>query len=352
MPKQMRVLCTGDEFIYPESFERALEQRIGPGHEYVLHKSRWPDEPFQANDEVREYCGDEEEIAKLVPGIDLWLNHIAPVTERVLDAADRLVFIGTPRGGPVNVNIPAATRHGVVVANVPGRNAQAVAEWTIGALIAGQRHIAWSSTRMREGDWTGHLYRYDQTGKELAGQTVGLVGLGQIGSRVATMLRGFGVHLLAHDPYVDPDVAAERGVELVDLDELLERSDVVSLHARVTPETRGMFSKETLQKMRPGAYFVNGARGELVDETALIEALKSGHLSGAALDVYAPHEPPLPDNPLLKMPNVVAVSHLAGASKQVADRAARRIAAEAARFVRGEPLKNVINPQVERRKVT
>ncbi len=343
----MRVLCAGDEFIRPEMFVEALTPRLDPDTEYVTDRSGWPSRPWFDNQEVREAAGDEDHIAELVADVDIFVTHLAPVTDRVLSAAGSLRLVATPRGGPTNVNVAAATRRGIPVVNLPGRNARAVAEFTVGILIAGQRHIGWSSARMRQGEWTGHLYRYDETGSELAGHTVGLVGLGQIGSRVADLLRGFGVRLLAADPYIDPDVATERGVELVDLDRLLVDSDIVSLHARLTDETRGMLDKAAFARMRPGAYLVNTARGELIDEAALVDALASGQLSGAALDVYSP-EPPAPDNPLLAMPQVLAVSHLAGASKEVAQRAARRIAAEVSRFVRGEPLLHCVNPEVLR----
>jgi D-3-phosphoglycerate dehydrogenase / 2-oxoglutarate reductase len=341
----MRVLCAGDEFISSAMMVDALTPHLGGDTEFVTHTSRWPTEAWSHGDEVREFAGGEEEIAELARDADLMVTHLAPVTERVLDTAGRLRLVATPRGGPTNVNVAAATRHGVAVVNMPGRNARAVAEFTIGALIAGQRNIARSHACMQRGEWTGHLYRYVETGPELAGRTVGLVGLGQVGTRVAELLRAFGVRLLGCDPYVDRDVAAERGIELTDLDELLDRSDIVSLHARLTDETRHMMDAGALGRMRPGAYLINTARGELVEEAALIEALQSGHLSGAALDTYA-QEPPPPDHPLLSMPQVLAVSHLAGASRDVAGRATRRIAVEVGRFARGEPLRHCLNAAV------
>jgi D-3-phosphoglycerate dehydrogenase len=341
----MQVLCAGDEFITPAMFVEALEVELDAGAQFATHASRWPAEPWYATDEIAEAAGDEDEIAEAVRGVDVLVTHLAPVTERVLAQADRLRLVATPRGGPTNVDLTAATRRGVAVVNLPGRNARAVAEFTVGALIAGRRNIARSHARMRDGEWTGDLYRYDAAGPELAGSTVGLVGLGQVGTRVADLLRAFGVHLLACDPYVDPDIAAERGAELVGLAELVERSDVVSLHARLSDETRGMVDAELLGRARPGTYLVNTARGELVDEAALVDALRTGRLSGAALDVYAP-EPPAPDHPLLSLPQVLTVSHLAGASTDVAHRAARRMAAEVGRFVRGAPLEHCLNPQV------
>lgn len=339
----MRVLCAGDGFISPELFVEYLRPELDA--EFSTHATRWPAEPWQTGDEVHEFSGDESEITSLVSDVDILVTHLAPVTDRVLRAAPGLRLVATPRGGPTNVNVDAATKHGVAVLNLPGRNARAVAEFTVGLLIAGERHIVTSAAALRGGEWTGHLYSYDETGRELAGRTVGLVGLGQVGARVADLLRGFGVRLLGCDPYVDRDVAAERGVRLVGFGELLESSDVVSLHARLTAETHHMVNASTLARMRPGAYLVNTARGGLVDEQALVAALESGRLGGAALDTYAV-EPPGADNPLLALPNVVAVSHLAGASKDVAERGARRIAQDVGRFVRGEQPVNLLNPGV------
>ncbi|HVX46422.1 MAG TPA: 2-hydroxyacid dehydrogenase [Mycobacteriales bacterium] len=340
----MRVLCAGDAFISPERFEQALrgEPDVGP-LEFVHDTSAWPDEPFRDNAEIGEWVGDEAWIAELAADVEVIVTHIAPISARVIEAARSLRVIATPRGGPVSVNIAAASARGIPVLNLPGRNARAVAEYTVGVLICGPRKIIAGASALRGGDWAGRFYRYEETGPELAGQTIGLVGIGQVGTRVAELLRAFGVTVLAYDPYVDSDVFTERGVQrVVDLNTMLGRCDAISLHARVTDETRGMFGPDEFAAMRAGAYFVNSARGELVDETALAEALRSGRLSGAALDTYFP-EPPAPDNPLLSMPNVIAVPHLAGASRQVAERAARRIAADVGRFLRGEPVQNCFN---------
>ena len=343
--RYMRVLCAGDEFITPQMFAETLKPHLNDEAEFVTYASRWPTEPWSCGTEVTEYAGDEGEIAELARDADVLVTHLAPVTERVLGAARRLRIVAVSRGGPVNVNMPAATKRGVPVVNLPGRNARAVAEFTVGILIAGQRNIARSHTQMRHGGWSGEFYRYADAGPELAGRTVGIIGLGQIGRRVAELLRPFGVRLLAADPYIDPDVAAERGVELTGLRQVCGHSDIISLHARLTSETRHMINAETLGDMRQGTYLVNTARGELIEEKSLIEALRSGHLSGAALDVYE-HEPLPAGNPLRTMPQVLAVSHLAGASKDVARRAARRLAAEIGRFVRDEPLQHCLNPAV------
>ena len=164
-----------------------------------------------------------------------------------------------------------------------------------------------------------------------------------MGLRVAGLLRAFGSRVLGHDPYADAATAQAQGVELVELDELLAASDIVSVHARLTDETRRMFDARAFGAMRAGAYFVNTARGELVDQAALLAALDAGQLAGAALDVFEP-EPPAADDPLLRRPDVLLTPHLAGASREVASRSAARIAEEVARFLDGAELPHCANP--------
>ena len=344
----MRILCAGDDFMMPELFVEALRKELGDGNEYVTDHSAWPREPYGESDEIQEWVGNEKHLTDLLQGTQILVTHVAPVTAAMIEAAKDLKMIGSCRGGPVNINIPAATKRGIPVAYVPGRNARAVAEFTIGLLIAGQRHIAESDAALREGKWSGHLYAYDLAGTELSGRTIGLIGFGQIGTRVAGLLRSFGTRILTYDPYVDSQVALELGVEMVaSLDRLLAESDIVSIHARISPETVGMINSDTLAKMKQGAYLVNTARGKIVKMNDLIDALTSGHLSGAALDVYE-DEPPPADSPLLRLSQVTLTSHLAGSSKEVAQRAARWTAAEVGRFVRGEQLHACANPEVEK----
>lgn len=341
----MRIVCAGDDFISPDLFVEALHRELGNGHEYVTDKSDWPHEPQHNSEEVREWVGDETHLKELLKGAHVLITHCAPVTEQMLESAAELQLISCCRGGPVNVNVGVATRHGIPVAYTPGRNGQAVAEFTIGVMIAGMRRVYEGAEELKRGEWAGRLYAYDLTGVQLTGRTIGLVGLGQVGSRVARLLRSFGCRVIGYDPYVDDDVFTELGVEIVDFDTLLERSDIVSLHPRLTQETRAMINRDTLARMRRGAYLVNTSRGPVVDQAALYEALESGQLSGAALDTYEV-EPPKPDDPLLRLPQVLPTPHIAGASQEVAHRAARLAAAEVGRFLRGELLLTCANPEV------
>lgn len=347
----LRVLCAGDAFITPSTLADAARRHLADlpsvaSVEVVEHASRWPDEPFGAVDGVREAAGDPADLARAAAGCDVLLTHLAPVTADVLSAAGpSLRVVGSVRGGPVNVDVAAATALGVPVAYLPGRNLGAVAEFVVGVTITGLRSIGAASRQMADGVWDGSYFRYERCGPELSAATVGLVGLGAVGARVAELLRAFGSTVLAHDPYADPAVASAAGVELVPLATLLGRSDVVSVHARLTDDTRTMFDAAAFAAMRPGTFFVNTARGELVDTDALRDAVVGGHLGGAALDVFDP-EPPAVDDPLRSHPSVVATPHLAGASRQVALGSADKVAAAVAQLLREGTLPHCANPEV------
>ena len=237
-------------------------------------------------------------------------------------------------GGPVNVNVEAATRRKIPVLNSPGRNAAATAEFTVGLILAGMRRICLGAARMKEGVWDGSLYMYRECGEELEGKTAGVVGLGNVGRRVARLLGAFGMRVLAYDPWVPSSAFRQVGAEAVDLPTLLKHSQILTLHARLTPETRGLIGKRELAQLPKGAFVANAARGGLLDYEALYEALEQGHLSGAALDVYDPE--PFPEShPLLSHSRVVATPHIAGATRESALRGAERVAEDLSRLMRG-----------------
>ncbi|MEU7281158.1 2-hydroxyacid dehydrogenase [Streptomyces sp. NPDC045431] len=343
------VLAAGDHFVLPRLLTEELRAATPAADLDVRELGLpWPHTPFGTVAEVDEASGTEDELIEALRGVRICLTQMAPLTERILKACPDLELFCVSRGGPVNANLEAATRHGVAVCYAPGRNAVATAEHTLALILAAARGIGDVHTDLRHGTWRGDYYDYDRCGIEIDGAVVGLVGFGAIGSRVARVLVAMGAKVLVHDPYVTPE-AVDGIADLVPLDELLGRSRIVSLHARVTEETRGMIGREQIAAMRPGSVLVNCARGALVDYDAVCDALDAGHLAGAGFDVF-PVEPVPAGARLLSTPGVVLTPHIAGGSREVAHKAARIVAAEAARFLRGETLAHCANPEVLRRR--
>lgn len=351
-PSTHRVLAAGDLFVRPQDLEAALRAHNDLDLQVSHLTLPWPDEPFAPVAEVDEASGTEEQLIDALQGVVACVTQMAPVTEKVLQSCPDLRIVAVGRGGPVNVNVDAATSHGVLVTYAPGRNAVATAEHTIAMLLAAARRIPTVHGELRGGTWRGDLYRYDEVGPEIAGSTVGLIGLGAIGARVAARLQAFGAEIVFHDPFLDPssDIGrqvASEGWSQTELDELLERSRFVSLHARLTDDNRGMVGREQIARMPAGAVLVNCARGGLLDYDALCDALDDGHLFGAAVDVF-PEEPVPRDSRLLRSPHLVITPHLAGASKETAHNAARIVSGDVARFLRGERPQHCANPELLR----
>lgn len=344
------VLAAGDHFVEPALFIEAISERLaGGGSDLGLTFSEcvlpWPLEPFGPVGEVDEASGTEAELIEALAGAEAAVTQMAPFTRDVFAQAPDLRFVGVCRGGPVNVDLAAASEAGVLVSFAPGRNAVAAAEFTIGLMLTALRRIATTDGELKSGIWRGDYYTYENSGIELDGSTVGLVGYGAIGRIVSRVLRAFGAKVIAHDPYADPAITAEDGVDLVPLDELLRRSSIVSLHARLTPETRHLLNAENLSLLPRGAVLVNSARGGLLDYAPLPDLLRSGRLGALALDVYDV-EPPPSDWPLFDAPNVVMTPHLAGATRQTAQRAAAIVGDDVARFLRGDRPLHLANPDV------
>jgi D-3-phosphoglycerate dehydrogenase / 2-oxoglutarate reductase len=326
----MRVLVAGDHFVTNDLVAAALHDL--DGLEIRTLTLPWPLVPFGPVAEVDEASGDEDELIAALSGVEVAVTQMAPFTARVLAAADALRLLVVCRGGPVNVNLEAAAAAGVTVRSTPGRNAVAAAEHTIALMLAALRQIPDRHNGVLAGEWRSDLYALDQVGGELGGSTVGLVGYGAIGRRVGRILAAFGAGVLVHDPYADP--ATLDGATAVDLKELLERSAVVTLHARLTPETAGMLGAAELARLPRGAVLVNTARGGLLDYAAVVDALESGHLGAAAFDVFDAE--PLPaDSRLRNAPRVVLTPHLAGATRETASRAASLAADAVAGYLTG-----------------
>ena len=274
--------------------------------------------------------------AELADADALIVRSATRVIAALLEHATRLRVIGRAGVGVDNIDLDAATRRGILVMNTPGGNAISVAEHTLALLLALARSVPQLSAAIHAGRW-----EKSGAGVELRGKTLGLLGLGRVGSEVARRARALEMRILAHDPYISENVAREADVELVPLAELLARADFLSLHAALSPATEGIINAAALAKMKRGARLINTARGELVDEAALAEALRSGHLAGAAMDVFAV-EPPR-GSPLVGLPNVIATPHVAGSTEEAQEEVGTLIAQQVRDFLADGVLRNAVN---------
>ena len=337
------IAIIGDRFMLPSVFKEKIEAACGITHDIRTVETAWPDEPMEHGyavdglDGLKEYYGKPDDIVEFVGGAEIMVTQLAPLSAGMMDRLPALKLVAVSRGGPVNIDMKAARERGITVVNTPGRNATAVAEFAIGAILAETRMIRRGHEALRRGTWRGDLYRADLTGRELNEMTVGVIGYGNIGTKVVKLLRAFGTKVLVCDPYVQ--LSAEdrnAGVEHVALGTLLAMSDVVTMHPRVTAETTQMMDAAAFASMKPGAVFINTARGPLVDYDALYDALVSGQLSGAMLETFAV-EPVPADWPLLQLENVTITPHIAGASVRTVTFAAEQAAEEVRRYIAGLP---------------
>jgi D-3-phosphoglycerate dehydrogenase len=244
-----------------------------------------------------------EELGELLPGVDGYIAGLDAIDANALKSADRLKVIARYGVGFDNVDLDFAQQKNIIVTNTPGANSVSVAELALALMLALARQIPEAVESVHQGKWP----RY--AGVSFEGKTIGILGLGAIGKQLARRLNGFDCTILAYDPFADPKYAREHGIELAEIDEVISRSDFVSLHLPLLAETRGLVNDSFLNKMKKGAFLVNTSRGEVVDETALLKALQNGHLKGVGLDAFT-IEPPDPQNPLLALPQVIATPHL------------------------------------------
>ncbi|HTQ85825.1 MAG TPA: phosphoglycerate dehydrogenase [Candidatus Solibacter sp.] len=259
------------------------------------------------------------------------------VTAELIAAAPRLRVVGRAGAGVDNIDVDACTRRGILVMNTPGTNAVSVAEHTFALMLSLARQVPRLAAASHAGRWE----KGGAMGSELRGKTLGLVGLGRVGFNVARRAHAFEMRVVAFDPYVSPEVAREEDVEIVPFDDLLARADCVSLHASLGPGTEKLFNAATLAKMKRGAWLINTARGEMLDESALADALRSGQLAGAALDVFSV-EPPK-DSPLTGLPNVIATPHVAGSTVEAQEEVGVLIAEQVFDYLDSGVLRNSVN---------
>lgn len=285
-----------------------------------------------------------EEFYEGLAEYDIVVTQFPPISRRFIESAMNLKVIGVLRSGVENIAVEDATARGIAVFNTPGRNARAVAECTVGLILTEIRNLARAHAALKNGIWTRDFPNKNDI-PELLDRTVGLVGYGAIARLVARFLKAFGAKIITYDPFYAGD---DEDVCGVDLETLMRESDVVSLHARYSPETHHLLTRRHLEMMKPTAVLVNTARSGLVDERALAEILASGGIMGAALDVFD-EEPLLPDSPFLTLPNVTIVPHLAGSTADAFRNSPKLFASHLIRCLNGEenlPIVNGIRPRI------
>jgi D-3-phosphoglycerate dehydrogenase / 2-oxoglutarate reductase len=289
--------------------------------------------------EVRWVDGpDREKLLAAVPEADaLLVRSATTVDAEVIAAAPRLKIVARAGVGLDNVDVDAATARGVLVVNAPTSNIHSAAEHALALMLAAARQIPAADATLRQHTWKRSTF----SGVEIFGKTVGVVGLGRIGQLVAQRLAAFGAHITAYDPYVSQARAAQLGIELLTLDELLGRADFISVHLPKTKETAGLIGTDALAKTKPGVIIVNAARGGLIDEQALADAIKSGHVRGAGLDVFSTE--PCTDSPLFELPEVVVTPHLGASTAEAQDRAGTDVAASVRLALAGEFVPDAVN---------
>jgi D-3-phosphoglycerate dehydrogenase len=282
-------------------------------------------------------------------GIEIVVVEADFITREIFERATKLKFLGVCRADVVYIDVKAATERGVLVVNTPGRNAVAVAELTIGLMLALLRNIPKAHQMVSSGSWVDPTTAYfSMRGVELSGKTVGIVGFGAIGRNVAKRLIAFDTSILVYDPFLDPSEIKEAGAKPVKLEELMKKSDIITLHCSTTPEAMGLISAEKIALMKPTAYLINAANAFVTDYEAVIKALKEKRIAGAAFDVFETW-PVRADSPLLKMDNVVLTPHIGGATDETIVRHSQMIVDDIEKFLQGKRPKNLVNPQAWRK---
>lgn len=307
-----------------------IAEKVSPAALEVLREER--DWTVLTHEQVDGKLADE-----IADADALIVRSAVKVNAALLEAAKKLRVIGRAGIGVDNIDIEAATRKGIAVMNTPGANAVAVAEHTLALALALARHVCRANQLTHAGKWEKKALE----GRELRGKTLGVVGLGRIGLEVARRAQAFGMQVLAHDPFVPAAVAQERGVKLVAFEELLASADYVSLHLALTPQTAKIINAETIARMKKGVRLINCARGELIDETVLAEAIRTGQVAGAALDVFA-KEPPA-GSPLLELEQVIATPHIAGSTREAQEAVGVQIVQQVREYLKRGVIQNAVN---------
>ena len=325
----MKALITAP---FNEEYRKMLEEYMSIEYNNWLERKR----PFS-----------EEELVRMASDKDVLIVELDEITANVINKCPNLKIICCCRSGPVNIDIKACTEKGILVLRAPGRNSEAVAEITIAFMIMLSRNIMPASEWMKNKNWNEKMPAEQYIkfrGKELWGNVIGIIGLGEIGTLVAKLLKPFGAQLIGYDPYVSQSQFEELGIKAVDLETLFKSSDIVTVHIPATEETKGLIGKKEFALMKPSAYFINTARAIVVDTKALYNILKERKIAGAAIDVF--DKEPTTQDPFLELDNVLTTPHICGATYEVVDHHSSIIYNEIIKLIKGEKPNYPANPEV------
>jgi D-3-phosphoglycerate dehydrogenase len=350
MSGKLKALLIGDAMIVGSEFGLAAQKYLG---EFIGEAKIGDWEPnwqkLQARRLEVEKKGPEiEEVDALIKAegkdAEILAGLFIPVSSKVFDAMPKLRIAGVSRAGLENVNVKEATKRGILVFNIEGRNAEAVSDFAVGLMLSECRNIARAHFAIKNGQWRKEFSNSDWV-PELKGKNVGIVGFGYIGRLVAQKLSGFGVNTMVYDPFVKPEDVREAGCTPVDKDTLFKECDFITLHARMSESTKNMVGEKELSLMKPTAYLINTARAGLMDEKALIAALEQRQIAGAGLDVFL-DEPLKPESPFLTLDNVTLSTHIAGTTKEALTRSPEILMEDIYKLLSGQKPRFVINKEV------
>ena len=288
---------------------------------------------------------DENTISAECPAFDAWIIRSGTtITEQWIGQAAQLKVIGRAGVGVDNVDLPAATKRGVLVLNAPAGNTLSTAEHTLALMMSAMRAVPAAVASMKSGAWNRKAFM----GTELFGKTLGIVGLGKIGKEVAARAAAFGMDVIGSDPMMTTEAADRLGIELVDVDTIMQRADVITVHTPLVTSTKHLFNDETLARCKKGVVLINCARGGIIDEQALLRALESGHVGGAGLDVYSTEPPPADLNALIEHPAVVCTPHIAASTEEAQEKVARQVTEQVIRALTSQPVATAVNAMAVR----
>jgi D-3-phosphoglycerate dehydrogenase / 2-oxoglutarate reductase len=350
MSRKIKTLLLGDAMIPGADFKAAAENFIGDYTGEIISGDWEPDwSKLQSRRLEVEKKGPEIEVVdKMIlekgKDIELLAGLFLPISSKVFEAMPRLRIAGVARAGVENVNVAEATKRGIIVFNIEGRNAEAVSDFAVGLMLSECRNIARAHFSIKNGQWRKEFSNSDWV-PELKGKNVGIVGFGYIGRLVAQKLSGFGVNRLIYDPFAKPEEIRALGCEPAEKEDLFKRSDFVTLHARLSEQTKNLVDAKEIALMKPTAYLINTGRAGLVNESALIAALKAKKIAGAGLDVFS-FEPIKSDSEFLTLDNVTMTTHIAGTTKEALSRSPEILMEDIKKLLSGEKPRFVINREV------